>query len=210
MLFYLLASACPGSDFSIPPMGLSTSGYYGHVFWDADTYMFPPLLLLHPDIARTIVSFRSRTLEAARANAKKNGYAGAMYPWEAGPDGVETTPAFAYQNARYENHVNGDVALAVWQYYLATGDRDWLERYGYAIISNTADFWTSRVQYNARLDRYEIGGVVSVNESIRSRMPRPRRISSWPQRRQRRSDTPQTRNGKRWRASCGCRGRICS
>jgi trehalose/maltose hydrolase-like predicted phosphorylase len=166
MEFYLLGSARADSDFSIPPMGLSTAGYYGHIFWDADTYMFPPLLLLHPDLARPIIMFRSRTLDAARANASRNGYRGAMYPWEAGPDGAETTPRFAYQNALYENHVNGDVALAAWTYYLATGDRNWLERYGYPIIHDTADFWTSRVQYDREHGRYEIGKVVSVNESL--------------------------------------------
>ncbi len=166
MLFYLLGSARAGSEFSVPPMGLSTSGYYGHVFWDADTYMFPPLLLLHPEIGRTIVEFRNRTLEAARANARKNGYQGAMYPWEAGTDGVETTPRFAYQNALYENHVNGDVALAQWWYYLATGDREWLAQSGYPVIRDTADFWVSRVKFNPSKARYEIGGVVSVNESL--------------------------------------------
>ena len=165
MLFYLLASVREDSNFSVPPMGLSTAGYYGHVFWDADTYMFPPLLLLHPELARPIVMFRSRTLEAARVNAKRNGYQGAMYPWEAGPDGAETTPRFAHQNALYENHVNGDVALAAWQYYLSTGDRTWLMQYGYPILRDTADFWLSRVTYNRERDRYEIGKVVSVVES---------------------------------------------
>ncbi len=166
MLFYLLGSARAGSDFSIPPMGLATSGYYGHYFWDADTYMFPSLLLLDPELARTIVEFRWRTLEAARANARKNGYQGAMYPWEAGPDGAEVTPRFASQNALYENHVNGDVALAAWQYYLATADRGWLEREGFPIIRETAEFWVSRVRFDAPKHRYEIAGVVSVNESL--------------------------------------------
>jgi trehalose/maltose hydrolase-like predicted phosphorylase len=166
MLFYLLSSARENSAFSIPPMGLSSAGYYGHVFWDADTYMFPALLLLHPEIARSMMMFRYRTLDAARQNARKNGYRGAMYPWEAGPDGRETTPRFAFQNALYENHVNGDVALAAWQYFLATGDHDWLARYGMPIIAETADFWTSRVSFNKEKARYEIGRVVSVNESL--------------------------------------------
>ncbi|MBZ5582402.1 MAG: hypothetical protein LAQ30_09415 [Acidobacteriia bacterium] len=166
MLFHLLGSAQADSDFSVPPMGLSTAGYYGHVFWDADTYMFPPLLLLHPELARPMVMFRYRTLGAARANARRNGYQGAMYPWEAGPDGAETTPKFAFQNALYENHVNGDVALAAWQYYLATGDRGWLAQYGYPILRDTADFWVSRVTYNRSRGRYEIGKVVSVNEAL--------------------------------------------
>jgi trehalose/maltose hydrolase-like predicted phosphorylase len=166
MLFYLLGSVHADLAFSTGPMGLSSAGYYGHIFWDADTFMCPPLLILHPDLARPMVAFRSRTRQAARANAKSNGFQGAMYPWEAGPDGAETTPRFAGQNAKYENHVNGDVALAAWQYWLATGDRQWLERDCWPILRDTADFWVSRVSYNAKLKRYEIGKVVSVDESL--------------------------------------------
>jgi trehalose/maltose hydrolase-like predicted phosphorylase len=164
-MFYLLGSASENGEFSIPPMGLSSSGYYGHVFWDADTFMFPILILLHPEMAKPLVMFRYRTLERARLNARRNGHTGAMYPWEADAQGNESTPRFAYQNALYENHVNAAVALAQWQYFLATSDRDWLEKYGYPVIRETADFWNSRVSYNSRLDRYEIGKVVSVDES---------------------------------------------
>ena len=57
------------------------------------------------------------------------------------------------------------MALAAWQYFLATGDRAWLEQYGYPIIHDTADFWTSRVTYNKAKGRYEIHGFVSVDES---------------------------------------------
>lgn len=165
MLFYLLESTRADLDISTPPMGLSSGGYYGHIFWDADTFMFPPLVILHPELGRPMVAFRSRTREAARENAKKNGYQGAMYPWEAGPDGAETTPRFAFQNASSENHVNGDVALAAWQYWLATGDRKWLENDCWPILRDTADFWASRVNYNPQRQRYEISHVVAVNES---------------------------------------------
>ena len=166
MLFYVLGSCREGLRVSTPPMGLSSAGYYGHLFWDADTYLFPALVLLHPELARPMVEFRSRTREAARANAKRNGYAGAMYPWEAGPDGAESTPRFAGQNAKYENHVNGDVALAAWQYWQATGDREWLTKECWPILRDTADFWVSRVNYNNKFGRYEIAHVVSVNESL--------------------------------------------
>ncbi|MFL6351402.1 MAG: hypothetical protein ACJ74Z_06090 [Bryobacteraceae bacterium] len=166
MLFYLLGSVREALDISTAPMGLSSAAYYGHIFWDADTFMFPPLLILHPEVARPMVAFRSRTREAARKNAKANGFEGAMYPWEAGPDGAETTPRFASQNAKYENHINGDIALAAWQYWLATHDRKWLERDCWPILRDTADFWVSRVSYNVKQKRYEIGKVVAVNESL--------------------------------------------
>ncbi|MGH7516797.1 MAG: glycosyl hydrolase family 95 catalytic domain-containing protein, partial [Gemmatimonadales bacterium] len=166
MLFYLLCSADSATSLGIPPMGLSSAGYYGHIFWDSDTWMFPPLLLTHPDVAHSLVAFRGRTLEAARANARMNGYRGAMYPWEADERGEETTPRFAIQNARSEIHVNGDVALAQWQYYLATGDSAWLAQDGYPVIRGTAEFWLSRATYDSTDGKYHIPNVVSVSEGL--------------------------------------------
>ncbi|HEX6536219.1 MAG TPA: hypothetical protein VF041_16630 [Gemmatimonadaceae bacterium] len=166
MLFGLLSSERAGAATSIPPMGLSSAGYYGHVFWDADTWMFPALVLLHPDIARSMVMFRARTLDAAMANARANGFRGAMYPWEAGEHGEETTPHFARQNARSEIHITGDVAIAQWQYFLATGDSVWLARHGYPVIRETANFWLSRVTRDPARDRYDIRNVVSVDEGL--------------------------------------------
>ncbi len=166
MIFYLLCSIDENTDFSIPPMGLATSGYYGHIFWDADTFIFPSLLLMYPDKAKSMVMFRYNSLESAKNNADKNNYKGAMYPWESDELGEETTPFFAYQNALQENHIVGDVALAQWQYFLATKDTNWLYKYGSKVIIETAEFWTSRVNYNIEKDRYEIGKIVSVHEGL--------------------------------------------
>ena len=109
--------------------------------------------------------FAADARPAAHANAKANGFRGAMYPWEADERGNETTPCFAIQNARSEIHVNGDVALAQWQYYLATGDSAWLARKGIPLIRETADFWVSRASFDST-DRYHIGNVVSVYEGL--------------------------------------------
>lgn len=166
LLFQLLCSADSATGMGIPPMGLSSGGYYGHVFWDSDTWMFPSLVLLHPEIARSLVDFRARTLDAARDNAHTNGYQGAMYPWEADEQGHETTPRFASQNASSEIHVNGDVALAQWQYYLTTGDSVWLARDGYPVLRSTADFWVSRATRDSTTGEYHIHNVVSVDEGL--------------------------------------------
>ena len=166
MLFYLLCSADSGTKLGIPPMGLSSGGYYGHVFWDSDTWMFPSLLLTHTDVAHSLVAFRGRTLPAARENARANGFRGAMYPWEADERGEETTPQFAIQNARSEIHVTGDVALAQWQYYLATGDSTWLAQEGFPVIRETADFWVSRATCDASDELCHIKNVVSVAEGL--------------------------------------------
>ncbi|MBK7104773.1 MAG: glycoside hydrolase family 65 protein [Ignavibacteriae bacterium] len=165
MIFYLLCSAEANTNFGIPAMGLSTSGYFGHIFWDSDIYMFPPILLMHPEIAKSLVAFRYRTLQNAIENAKINNYKGAMYPWESDEIGKETTPFFAYQNAVKENHIVGDVAFAQWQYFCATKDTSYISNFGAEIIRQTADFWLSRVTFNADKDRYEIHNIISVSES---------------------------------------------
>jgi len=73
------------------PCGL-TLCYAGHAFWDADTWIFPALLLLHPERAKPMVAFRERTLDAARQRARQRGFDGAMYPWESDPEnGSEQT-----------------------------------------------------------------------------------------------------------------------
>ena len=166
-IFYLLGSLREGTEFNIPPMGLSSSGYSGHVFWDSDTFMYPALLLLHPEMAKSMMMFRCGTLEAARTNAQLRGYRGAMYPWEADETGAEATPHFAWDNALKENHVTSDVALAVWQYYLATGDRDYLAGCAYPVLKATADYWVSRSTHNKEKDRNEIRDVVSPDEGSR-------------------------------------------
>jgi protein-glucosylgalactosylhydroxylysine glucosidase len=60
--------------------------------------------------------------------------------------------------------VNGAVALAQWQYYLATHDRAWLEERAFPVIRAVADFWTSRAAFNSAKHRFEILGVTSPEE----------------------------------------------
>jgi len=102
MEYYLFASCNKDAGFSIPPMGLSTSGYYGHIFWDSDTWMLPSLLVMHPEFARNIVQYRYKFLDAAIKNAVKNGHKGAMYPWEGDDLGKEAIPIFAIECATNE------------------------------------------------------------------------------------------------------------
>lgn len=164
-LYYLLACSTAGTAFSPGPDAL-TPDYSAHVFWDSDTWIFPVLLLQHPERAQPIVDFRYRTLAPAQARAKAHGYQGAMYPWESDPqNGTDQTPHSAVLLADTEIHVTADVAIAQWQYYLATHDREWLRTRGWPVIREVARFWASRSTYNPRAHRYEIDHVNSVAES---------------------------------------------
>jgi len=144
-LFYLLSSTCSGNQHSIPPMGLSTSIYGGHIFWDADTWMFPTLIVQHPEDARSIVDYRFKTLAQAKKNAQAHGFPGAEYAWESALTGEETAPAeFAK-----ERHITADIAMAAWQYYVWTGDVTYLKTEGWPILQASAQYWAKRATKGA-------------------------------------------------------------
>ena len=60
---------------------------------DMDTWMEPPLAVLHQPLAKACLAYRRARMPAAKANAAAHGYKGAMYPWESSLTGVETSPA---------------------------------------------------------------------------------------------------------------------
>jgi trehalose/maltose hydrolase-like predicted phosphorylase len=144
--FYLWSSTTAGVNWSVSPAGLSSNGYDGHIFWDAETWMYPTLLAQHPDIAVGMDNYRYNRLPQAQAHAQATGFTGARFPWESAFDGTEQIPPPASVNSEglYEQHITADIALAQWQYYLATGDLQWLRTRGWPVISGAAAFWAGR------------------------------------------------------------------
>jgi len=162
MLYHLYSFSREGTSFSLSPMGLSGLGYNGHVFWDADLWMFPALLVLHPEIAKSLIDYRVERLESAKKNAFEHGFKGAMFPWESAGSGLEETPAWALSGP-FEHHITACVALAAWNYYCVTLDKEWLKEKGWPILLATADFWCSRVERNTP-GHYDIINVVAADE----------------------------------------------
>jgi len=162
MIYHLYSFTREGTALSPSPMGLSGLGYNGHVFWDTELWMYPAVLLLHPEIAKSMVEYRFQRLEAAKRNAFSKGYKGAMYPWESAETGVEETPVWALSGP-FEHHITACVAIAAWNYYCVTQDKNWLREKGWPILSATADFWASRVERNGT-GKYDIKNVVAADE----------------------------------------------
>ncbi len=161
-LYHLYSFARAGTPYSLSPMGLSGLGYNGHVFWDTELWMYPPLLMLQPGIAKSLLEYRYQRLEAAKANAFAHGYKGAMFPWESAVDGTEDTPVWALTGP-FQHHITGCVAWAHWKYYQATGDIEWLHDRGWPVLKEAADFWASRVEQNGP-GHYDIKNVIGANE----------------------------------------------
>lgn len=162
MIYHLYSFVREGSANSPSPMGLSGLGYNGHVFWDTELWMFPALLQLKPALAKGMLEYRYQRLEAARRNAYGKGFRGAMFPWESAASGVEETPVWALSGP-FEHHITACVAIAAWNYYCVTQDKQWLRERGWPLLQATADFWASRVERNGP-GQYDIKNVVAADE----------------------------------------------
>ena len=146
---------------SIAPMGLSSQGYNGHIFWDTELWMYPSILVMQPEMAKSCLDYRSDRLQKAKQKASIYGYKGAMFPWESDDTGEEATPTWALTGI-FEQHITSDVAIAFWNYYSMTQDTSWLKS-EYKVLKETADFWVSRVVKNVD-GSYSILNVVGADE----------------------------------------------
>ncbi len=159
---------------SIGAKTLSGPGYKGHVFWDTEIFMVPPLILTQPRIARNLLMYRYHTLQGARNKAKEAGYEGAMYPWEATDTGEETTPRWMnlppdgspvrIWTGDNEQHISADIAYAVLQYWRWTNDNEFFVNYGAEIVLDTAVFWGTRVEYDEDNDIYFLSQQIGPDE----------------------------------------------
>ncbi len=160
-LYNLYSFIRPETRQSVAPMGLSSQGYNGHIFWDAELWMYPTLLALQPDMAKSCLDYRSDRLQKAKQKATVYGYKGAMFPWESDDTGEEATPTWALTGI-FEQHITADVSIAFWNYYTYTQDKTWLKK-EWNVLKETADFWVSRVIKNQD-GSYSILNVVGADE----------------------------------------------
>lgn len=161
-LFNIYSSVREGSRRSVAPMGLTSQGYNGHIFWDAEMWIFPVLAVLHPELACEMTAYRADRLGAAQKRAAAYGFRGAMFPWESDDLGEESTPTFALTGP-LEHHITADVAIAAWNCYRVTQDAGRLRREWWPLIRECAEFWCSRVSRNGD-GTYSIRNVVGADE----------------------------------------------
>lgn len=174
---YQLLIAAPRQDdqVSIGAKTLSGFGYRGHVFWDNEIFILPFFTFTRPEIARNLLTYRWHRLPGARHKAEENGFQGAQYPWESAGEGDEVTPTWVPDlkdrrkliriwTGDIQIHVSADIAYAVWQYWQASGDDEFIIRHGAEIILDTAKFWASRAEWNPEDQRFEFRQVIGPDE----------------------------------------------
>lgn len=167
-LHILLTGVPKDSDYAfIPSRALSAQTYKGSIFWEVDTYAFPFYAFVQPKYAKNHLLYRYKTLAHALKKAKDHGCEGAFYAWESLDTGEEATKLFVFTDVysgkplrNYfgdrQYHIAADVIYAVWQYYNATGDMDFIYDHGAEMTLQVARFFGSLVYYKKTKDRYEI------------------------------------------------------
>ncbi len=173
--FHLLQVASPhvvDCDVGLGARGLHGEGYLGHVFWD-EMFVLPVLELRFSEVARALLSYRSRRLGEARHAARAAGHAGAMYPWQSGSDGRDETPDWLYNplsgrwlpdRSGHQRHVGLAVAFNYWGYWQATGDAEHLVHRGGEVLLEIARYFSSLAVFDETLGRHRIKGVMGPDE----------------------------------------------
>lgn len=167
--FYLLqqtlnGTAGPGlGDNSITVGGLSSDVYAGFVFWDADIFMSPGLVVANPEYARTIANYRIAKSGQARANAVANGFSNGsvLYPWTSGRFGncTATGPCTDYQY-----HINSDIAQMLLQHRNVTGDERWWREQAWPVYDGVALMFSELLKYNTTTEQYDIYNMTDPDE----------------------------------------------
>lgn len=162
-LFHLLQSAGKDGRTNIAAKGLTGLGYEGHYFWDTEIYILPFFLYTQPEIARKLLEYRYHILDKARQRARQMAHRqGALYAWRT-INGEECSANFPTGTAQY--HINADIAFAIWRYYDATQDDDFMQRCGAEILCETARLWVDVGAYiPAKGNRFCINGVTGPDE----------------------------------------------
>ncbi|KAI9809039.1 MAG: hypothetical protein M1825_002328 [Sarcosagium campestre] len=167
--FYLLQNTLKGNagpslgDNSISVAGLSGDSYGGLVFWDADLFMSPGLVVADPLYARTIANYRIAKSDQARENAKFNNFSSEaiLYPWTSGRFGncTGTGPCVDYQY-----HLNSDIAQMLLQHRNVTGDEKWWRDQAWPIYQGVAQMFSELLKYNETTKKYDVKNMTDPDE----------------------------------------------
>lgn len=175
-MFYLRMAMHPKGRMSVAPYALSNTTYNGHIFWDADIWVFPAMAFIDPERAKIIPDYRARKLPQAQKNfwewmetgrptgkgelgrlpmeAMDMPVEGAKFPWESSVTGKETVPG----PSKFQDHITGSVA---WSYRQA-------EALGFAkdirILTHAGIFYRWRAEDKKWQDGLEIHGTMSPDE----------------------------------------------
>ena len=161
-LFHILQASARAEDRGVAAKGVTGRAYEGHYFWDTEIYLLPFLIFTAPQTARNLLHFRYGMLEKARTRARELNHRGALFPWRT-IGGEDASAYYAAGTAQY--HINADIMYALRKYVNATGDEEFLFKYGAEMLIETARFWYDLGFFSPRKEgKFCINGVTGPDE----------------------------------------------
>lgn len=103
--------------------GITGTAYSGHYFWDTEIFMMPMFTYTNPEVAKKLIEYRYNTLDGSRKRARDMEHPGALVAWNT-INGEECGHVFEAATAHY--HINADVGYAIYKYFEATQDEEFL------------------------------------------------------------------------------------
>ncbi|MBN2605444.1 MAG: glycoside hydrolase family 65 protein [Bacilli bacterium] len=159
-IFQLNSSGGENYIHNISAKGLSGEGYEGHYFWDTEIYMIPFFTLTNQEKAKNLLMYRYHTMKQAKQEAINLGYTkGVKFPWRT-INGDEASPYYPAGSAQF--HINSDIAYAIIKYFEVSNDLDFMIKYGFEMMIETALFLKEAVNYNDGF--YHLNGVTGPDE----------------------------------------------
>jgi len=109
--------------------------YQGHYFWDTEIYVLPFYTYTFQQDAKNLLMYRYSILDKAREQAAIMDDVGAHFSWNS-ISGEECGVVYEASHAQY--HINNAVAYAIFRYFEATGDKEFLYNYCAEVLFETA------------------------------------------------------------------------
>lgn len=122
-------------------LNLSAIDVNGEIFWNAEMFLIPVLIMMRPLCARVLLDFRYKQLENAKNLALAYGHKGGQYPYK--NDVMYYKDVYWDSSSPVYAFNTGLIAINVWNYYRVTRDKYWLYEKGFPILQNSARFFQS-------------------------------------------------------------------
>ena len=149
---------------NIGPKGFTGEKYGGSTYWDTEAYCLPFYMsTADQKVARQLLIYRHNQLDKAIENATKLGFenGAALYPMVT-MNGEECHNE--WEITFEEIHRNGAIAYAIWRYINYTGDINYLADYGFDVLLGISRFWSQRITFSEKLQKFVMLGVTGPNE----------------------------------------------
>ena len=149
---------------NIGPKGFTGEKYGGSTYWDTEAYCLPFYQsTAGQEVARNLLLYRYKHLGKAIENAEKLGFkdGAALYPMVT-MNGEECHNE--WEITFEEIHRNGAMAYAIYDYVRYTGEEQYLEDNGLEVLIGIARFWSQRVNWSEKKQKFVMLGVTGPNE----------------------------------------------